>query len=244
MFSISKDFPDPRRAQPDGFLCAGGRMDADSLTQAYQLGIFPWPNENADSIWWFSPRKRFVLTTDQFHLPKSLARTMRQHPFEIRVDTAFADVIQACSNILRPVKEGQPGSPKKHSTWLLPDMIPAYVELHKRGLAHSIEAYQNDQLVGGLYGVSVGALFCGESMFRTVDDASKVAFATFVPIARSFGIPLIDCQDFTNNLSRFGASFMPQDVFLNQLEELKNHPMDWKAIKAAVEATNIEKQPQ
>ncbi len=228
-------FPRAEFSDEDGFLCAGGNFEPDTLQLAYDNGIFPWPCQDADYVWWFSPKERFVLDPEQLHVPKSLARTMRRRPFKLTTDMAFRDVMTCCSEQLRPVEEGEPYSEHVEGTWILPEMIEGYTALHARGRAHSVEAWLDGELVGGLYGVTVGSIFCGESMFAKVSDASKVAFATFVPIARKAGFSLIDCQAHTNNLERFGAHEIPQEAFFAQVVEARSHAVDWCLIKKGLE---------
>ena len=233
-----REFPPHSVTDEDGFLAAGGNFDPSLLYKAYHNGIFPWPNEEADLIWWFSPEERFVLYLQEFHIPTSLKRTMRHHDLELRTDTAFREVMTNCAHSLRPICEGEPNSPKYAASWILPQMIDGYEGLFKQGIAHSIEAWQNGELVGGFYGVSVGSIFCGESMFTKVDDASKIALAFFVPIARKAGFQLIDCQVQTNNLARFGARLIPRDTYLEHVNELGQKEIDWNLVKQALQELN------
>ena len=190
-------FPDPVRADPaTGILAVGGDLSPERLTLAYGMGIFPWYNEDETPILWHAPRDRFVLLPHALHVSRSLRKVLRQDRFEVRYDTAFEQVMGRCAEKPRP---GQAG------TWLNTEMQRAYAELHRRGLAHSAEAWQGDTLVGGLYGVTVGGVFFGESMFADARDASKVAFATLVPRLRDAGYQLIDCQVYTEHLASLGA---------------------------------------
>lgn len=207
-------FPPIEETDEDGILAVGGDLSSERLVQAYRRGIFPWYSEGLP-ILWHCPNPRFVLLPEQLHVPKSLRKVMRRGDFSIRLDTHFEGVIDGCAKTRRPGQRG---------TWITRDMRKAYVELHRLGLAHSCEAWQGDVMVGGLYGVSLGAAFFGESMFATVDDASKVAFSTLVEWMRSWGIKLIDCQQETAHLARFGATAWPRDRFARELEVLTRAP--------------------
>lgn len=200
------DFPDPRLANPDGIVAYGGDLNLFRIMKAYQMGIFPWYS-SGDPILWWSPDPRLILELDEFRLTRSLRKKIPQ--FEIRFDTAFSEVIQACGAIPR---RGQRGS------WILPEVAEAYEELHEVGHAHSVEAYQNGVLVGGLYGVVVGSVFCGESMFSRVSDASKVALATLIPKLKEWGFDFIDCQVPTDHLKSLGAKEISRDAFLERLK--------------------------
>lgn len=200
------DFPDPRLANPDGIVAYGGDLNLFRIMKAYQMGIFPWYS-SGDPILWWSPDPRLILELDEFRLTRSLRKKIPQ--FEIRFDTAFSEVIQACGAIPR---RGQRGS------WILPEVAEAYEELHEVGHAHSVEAYQNGVLVGGLYGVVVGSVFCGESMFSRVSDASKVALATLIPKLKKWGFDFIDCQVPTDHLKSLGAKEISRDAFLERLK--------------------------
>lgn len=198
-------FPDPRSASPEGIVAYGGDLNASRIMMAYRMGIFPWYGMNDPILWW-SPDPRLILELDEFKLHKSLRKKIPH--FEIRFDTAFARVIHACGEMNRP---GQKGS------WIVPEMIEAYEVLHGMGYAHSVEAYQEGILVGGLYGVSVGRVFCGESMFAKVSDASKVALAVLIERLREWGYDFIDCQVPTDHLKSLGAKEVSRDEFLGRL---------------------------
>lgn len=187
-------FP-PVHLAEDGLLALGGDLSPERLLLAYSQGIFPWYAENLP-ILWHSPDPRMIMTTRDLIVQRSLRKTIRRRPYELKMDTAFAQVLEGCSSVPRP---GQAG------TWLIPEMVDAYTKLHELGFAHSIEAWQGDTLVGGLYGVSLGAAFFGESMFARAPDASKVAFVASVRQLDAWGIGLIDCQVHTEHLERFGA---------------------------------------
>jgi len=200
-------FPDPAEAEPSGLLAVGGDLSPERLLLAYSMGIFPWYHEGLP-ILWHSPDPRMAMQPADLHVPRSLAKTMRKQPFEIRFDTAFAEVVAACAETPRPDQDG---------TWITDDMMAAYVRLHDLGFAHSVEAWTGGELVGGLYGVSLGAAYFGESMFSRAPDASKIAFVSLVSKLAKWGFSLIDCQVYTEHLARFGASEWPRRVFLREL---------------------------
>lgn len=198
-------FPNPSHASEEGIVAYGGDLSPSRLMLAYRSGIFPWYSANDPILWW-SPDPRLILELDEFKVSRSLRKKIPQ--FEIRFDTAFSEVIRECSVAPRP---GQKGS------WIVPEMIEAYETLHALGYAHSIEAYQNGILVGGLYGVSVGKVFCGESMFAKVSDASKAALAVWVAQLREWGYEFIDCQVPTEHLKSLGAKEISRETFLERL---------------------------
>jgi leucyl/phenylalanyl-tRNA--protein transferase len=204
-------FPPLERAlsDPDGLLAAGGTLDAPRLIDAYRRGIFPWSSEGQPLLWW-SPDPRMVLFTDEFRMSRSLRKRVREGSFEIRVDSAFDDVMAACAE----PRDGQAG------TWITAAMRRAYGELHRRGYAHSVEAWREGRLVGGLYGVALGRVFFGESMFARETDASKVALARLVALLREQGVPMIDCQQDTAHLASLGARPIPRAEFATVLKEL------------------------
>jgi leucyl/phenylalanyl-tRNA---protein transferase len=194
--------------RPNGLLAAGGGLSVTRLVEAYSSGCFPWYSEGEPVLWW-SPDPRMVLIPAELHVPRSLERRLRRGDFRITADRAFADVIAGCAE---PRDEG--------GTWITAEMIDAYERLHAAGFAHSVEAWQEDTLVGGLYGVGIGCVFFGESMFTRVPDASKAAFATMVRRFVECGIGLIDCQMKTAHLVRFGAREVPRPEFLARLQSL------------------------
>lgn len=206
-------FPSPETALPNGLLCAGGDLAPATLVAAYSQGIFPWYSEGEPILWW-SPDPRMVLFPDEFKISHSLQRTIRQQRFEIRMDSAFAAVITACAAPRTP--EG--------GTWIMPEMMQAYTRLHQLGLAHSVESWivreAGDELVGGLYGVALGRVLYGESMFSRVTDASKVALVALVKKLQADGFELIDCQQQTRHLANFGARPIPRREFTQRLQEL------------------------
>lgn len=207
-------FPHPALAEPDGLLGVGGDLHPQRLLLAYANGIFPWYNAG-QPILWFSPDPRFVLPPQQLHVGRSLRKRIRRGDYEIRLDTAFPDVIRACRQTKRP---GQAG------TWITDDMERAYNDLHALGYAHCAEAWKDGQLVGGLYGVALGGLFSGESMFAHADDASKVAFVWLVRQLEAWGFSLVDCQIHTEHLARFHAQHVSRQVYLDTIRTLIEQP--------------------
>jgi leucyl/phenylalanyl-tRNA---protein transferase len=207
-------FPPAHTANEDGILAVGGDLSPARLVAAYQRGIFPWYSEGLP-ILWHCPDPRFVLEPVKLHVPKSLRKAAKAQPYRLTVDTAFEGVIDGCAKTKRPGQRG---------TWITRDMRRAYVTLHQLGLAHSCEAWRGDELVGGLYGVSLGHVFFGESMFARADDASKLAFVTLVEWMRGWGVELIDCQQETAHLARFGAEPWPRPRFLAAVETLAHLP--------------------
>ncbi len=200
-------FPSVNTATPEGLLAYGGDLTPKRLLLAYRSGIFPWYN-SSDPILWWSPDPRLVLFLDEFKLRKSLKKRMKH--FEVRYDTVFVDVMKECASIER---EGQDGS------WIIPEVIEAYSVLFDMGYAHSIEAWQDDKLVGGLYGVMIGKIFFGESMFAKVADASKVAFAYLIERLKADGCELIDCQIPSAHLKSLGAREISRQEFLTYLKK-------------------------
>lgn len=191
--------------EPNGLIGIGGDLSIDSLLHAYSKGIFPWYGKD-EPILWYSPDPRMVITPNTFHLSKSLKKTINSSKFDVTVNTVFNDVITHCQKVTRT---GQPG------TWIGDSMIHAYCNLHKAGYAHSYEVFLDDELVGGLYGVALGDIFFGESMFSLVSNASKVAFAYLL---QNSHYQLIDCQVENKHLESLGAFKMPRDLFMQQLK--------------------------
>jgi len=200
-------------AEPNGLLCAGGDLSMARLLDAYQHGIFPWYSGREPILWW-SPDPRMVLRTDALRVPRSLAKSRRNRGYEVRADTAFGDVVDGCA----APRRGERG------TWLGEEMRAAYLGLHRAGIAHSVETWCEGRLVGGLYGLSIGRMFYGESMFSRETDASKVALATLVDWLRARGCPMIDCQMNTPLLASLGAREVPRAAFLRELAALVNYP--------------------
>ncbi|MCK9293934.1 MAG: leucyl/phenylalanyl-tRNA--protein transferase [Desulfobulbaceae bacterium] len=213
-------FPPAYLAREDGLLAIGGDLSVERLLLAYGQGIFPWYTEEDPILWW-APDPRLVLEPEKFHLSKRLARIIRQGQFRVTFDTAFAQVIRACS-MPRPGKE--------QGTWLVPEMIEAYIRLHEAGYAHSVECWQGETLAGGLYGVALGRVFFGESMFASVSNSSKVALAQLVTLLQQWEFALIDCQMTTSHLMSLGAREMPGCEFYRRLEKhipLAGHEGPW-----------------
>jgi leucyl/phenylalanyl-tRNA--protein transferase len=206
-------FP-PVHLAEDGLLALGGDLRPERLLLAYTKGIFPWYAENLP-ILWHSPDPRMVMTTRDLIVQKSLRKSIRRRPYELKMDTAFAAVLEGCASVPRP---GQTG------TWLIPEMVDAYTKLHELGFAHSIEAWDGDTLVGGLYGVCLGHAFFGESMFARAPDASKIAFVASVRQLAAWGVTLIDCQVHTEHLARFGAYEVPRADYLRLLRDALDEP--------------------
>ena len=208
-------FPDPAHAGAEGLLAFGGRLRVNWLTNAYRHGIFPWYDENSPILWW-SPDPRCVLFPEELHVPKSLRRQVNNPAWKISVDAAFAGVIRSCAKTPRPDQDG---------TWIQPEIVFAYEALHRAGYAHSLEVWRDGAMAGGMYGVTLGQVFFGESMFFRVSDASKVGFVWLVRLLKLWGYRLIDCQQVTHHLMRFGAATMARKEFLDRLDELvPQHP--------------------
>lgn len=207
-------FPDPELAEDGGLLAVGGDLRPERVVLAYRSGIFPWYSEGRPILWW-CPAPRFVLLPDELHVGRSLRRAIKREPYRITLDTAFAEVIERCGHAPRVGQRG---------TWITNDVRDAFVELHRRGLAHSVEAWEGDRLVGGLYGLAMGTVFFGESMFADAPDASKIAFVRLVEQLRAWGFDLIDCQVHTEHLERFGARYLELDDFMHRLGEGVAHP--------------------
>ncbi|MDR2075381.1 MAG: leucyl/phenylalanyl-tRNA--protein transferase [Desulfovibrio sp.] len=208
VFRLSRetlDFPDPSLADADGLLAVGGDLSPHRLLRAYALGIFPWYPEGSPILWW-SPDPRCVLPPEELHVPRSLKRTLRQGRFSFSLDAAFGDVVVNCAS-----------AHEKGGTWLVPEMIAAYARLHRLGLAHSAEAWHEGELAGGVYGLALGRIFFGESMFFRRPDASKAALVYLIRQLAGAGFVLVDCQQETANLLRFGARGIPREVFLGRL---------------------------
>lgn len=206
--------------EPNGLLAAGGDLRPERLLAAYRHGCFPWYQEGQPLLWW-SPDPRTVLFPDELHVSRSLRKRMRNGDYRVTFDKAFAEVIQGCAGP-RSYADG---------TWITTPMQDAYVRLHEMGVAHSVEVWQQGQLVGGLYGLAMGELFFGESMFSRATDASKVGFVTLVERLREWGFALIDCQMPTRHLESFGARSIPRAAFAEALAMHLDRPSaaDWRA---------------
>ncbi len=204
-------FPHPDSAPDHGLLAVGGSLSTERLLLAYSNGIFPWELWGEPPLWhWHSPDPRFLLFPNEFSLPRSLKAAIRKETFEVRIDTAFTEVMRSCSRVPR---KDQPGS------WIAPDMIEAYIQLHEEGYAHSFESFRDGKLVGGLYGISLGRAFFGESMFHHQPEASKVALARLVAFAEANDFHFIDCQVPTEHLTHLGAREVPRHEFLHLLKQ-------------------------
>ncbi len=208
-------FPPVEQAlrQPNGLLAAGADLSPARLLEAYRLGIFPWFSPGDPILWW-SPDPRMVLFPDEFKISHSLRKTLRRGQYEVRCDSAFEHVMRACSL----PREGQNG------TWIQDEMIAAYARLHQAGYAHSIETWMDGELAGGLYGVSIGRMFYGESMFSRKTDASKIALAHLAVQLKRWNFGMIDCQMNTAHLASLGAREIPRREFLIRLQELIHYP--------------------
>lgn len=214
---LHHDTPFPAVAQalrqPNGLLAAGGDLMPERLLNAYRHGIFPWFSAGDPILWW-SPDPRMVLMPDEFKISRSLHKTLRRGEYEIRTDSAFEQVMRACAS----PREGQNG------TWIQEEVVEAYVRLHQLGLAHSVETWMDNELVGGLYGVSLGRMYYGESMFSRKTDASKIALAHLAAQLKRWDFGMIDCQMNTKHLSSLGAREIPRNLFLTRLQELIHFP--------------------
>lgn len=197
-------------SEPNGLLAVGGDLAPERLLAAYRRGIFPWYSPGEPILWW-SPDPRMVLFPAEFKVSRSLGRTLRRGGYEVRLDTAFARVIAACAQTPR---RGQ------HGTWIVPEMQAAYRRLHELGLAHSVETWVDGELVGGLYGIALGRMFYGESMFSWRSDASKIAVAHLAAYLEKLGFGMVDCQMHTTHLASLGAREIPRDDFIARLDAL------------------------
>ncbi|MGE4448950.1 MAG: leucyl/phenylalanyl-tRNA--protein transferase [Azospira sp.] len=197
-------------SEPNGLLAVGGDLAPERLLAAYRRGIFPWYSPGEPILWW-SPNPRMVLFPAEFKVSRSLGRTLRRGGYEVRLDTAFARVIAACAQTPR---RGQ------HGTWIVPEMQAAYRRLHELGLAHSVETWVDGELVGGLYGIALGRMFYGESMFSWRSDASKIAVAHLARYLERLGFGMVDCQMHTTHLASLGAREIPRDDFIARLDAL------------------------
>jgi len=216
-------FPPPFLADKTGLLAVGGDLSMQRLIKAYSEGIFPWYNKDEPILWW-SPDPRLVLFPEELHIGRSLAKVIAKNIYDITVDRSFEEVITKCRDVHTETKSG---------TWLVDEMLDAYMLLHESGYAHSVEAWKDGDLVGGLYGVCLGKCFFGESMFSTSDNSSKVAFAVFTKWLAKIGFEMIDCQVATRYLSSFGAREIPRKEFLGILDKIIVKPQiigSWTSI--------------
>ncbi|HEY7318654.1 MAG TPA: leucyl/phenylalanyl-tRNA--protein transferase [Candidatus Binatia bacterium] len=207
-------FPPPDYADPSGLLAVGGDLSKERLLEAYRLGIFPWYSEDQPILWW-SPDPRLVLDLKDFIISRSLRKTLKKGVFQVTFDRAFEEVIHACATVPRVAQNG---------TWITEEMQEAYINLHGLGYAHSVESWFAGKLAGGLYGVSLGKAFFGESMFHLKTDASKVALATLVEKLKSWDFQFIDSQMTTEHMARLGAKELPRRIFLRRLQSALRHP--------------------
>ena len=212
----SLEFPNPRDANEDGIVAWGGDLNPSRLLRAYQHGIFPWYTKEEPPIWW-SVDPRLIMELKNFKLSRSLKKSIKK--FTYKFDTNFTDVMKKCASTPR---EGQDG------TWISQEVIEAYTELHYQGYAHSVESYSNGKLVGGLYGLVIGKIFCGESMFSHSNDSSKAAFSVLVKHLELWGYDFIDCQVPTNHLKSLGAHEVAREYFLQRLEKVNFDILDHK----------------
>jgi leucyl/phenylalanyl-tRNA---protein transferase len=206
-------FPPPDYADPSGLIAVGGDLSSERLLEGYRVGIFPWYSEDQPILWW-SPDPRFVLELDQFKISRSLRKTLRRRIFHVTFDRVFEDVIAACATVSREDQSG---------TWITPEMKEAYIKLHGLGYAHSVEAWFEGHLAGGLYGVSLGKAFFGESMFHRKTDASKVALAVLVEKLRRWNFHFIDAQQATEHMSSLGAKEISRRIFVKKLRSALRH---------------------
>lgn len=214
----SGGFPPPSVWPCDGPVAVGGNLDSDRLVAAYSQGIFPWPVSNGPrGLLWWSPDPRGILDLERLHVPRRLARTMRADRFTVTVDRAFDQVVRGCA--LTGTRRG--------NTWITPSIMAAYGRLHTLGVCHSVEVWEDGSLAGGLYGVSIGGMFAGESMFSAGRDASKIALAWLASRLRESGCRLFDVQLVTPHLEQFGAVEIPRTQFLRRLGEAVESPACW-----------------
>ena len=211
-------FPPTSQAlnEPNGLLAVGGDLEPKTLLCAYAQGIFPWFESDQEILWW-SPDPRLTLRSDSIHISRSLKKAIRQCGWRLQYDTVFADVVSHCAHADRNQPEA--------GTWITPDMHSAYCALHDLGVAHSVEVYETDELIGGLYGILLGNMFFGESMFSLQSNASKVAFVALAKLCRDNGIEVIDCQVHNEHLVSLGAQTMPRQDFENHLRDAIKVPM-------------------
>jgi len=222
-------FPDPRYAPKEGLLAYGGDLHPDRVLTAYRRGIFPWYNPGDPVLWW-SPDPRLVLYPKRLKISRSLRKTLRKKRFRVRLDSAFETVMRHCAAVPRPNQEG---------TWILPEVIESYTALHSRGFAHSVEVYdESGALFGGLYGLSIGSAFFGESMFSLKPDGSKIALVYLTALAKRWGFDFIDCQIPSDHLKRMGAEEIPRSRFLDELAQTQTRlgvPGSWREHEAWLE---------
>ncbi len=229
--AVNPQFPHPCSAlsEPDGLLAAGGNLHPTTLLRAYRYGIFPWFQEEDPILWW-SPATRCVLSPGKFHCSRTLRKGLRRSDYSVTTNRAFLEVIRGCSD----PRQGEDG------TWISDQMIAAYTEMHAQGHAHSVEVWDASGLVGGLYGLAIGKLFCGESMFSRRADASKIAMAHLCRWGLASGLDLIDCQLVNPHLLSLGAQGISRDEFLNRLQTARDKPHGWDAFGHAASPQKLE----
>lgn len=216
----SRSFPPPSQWSPDGLVAVGGPLTPRRLIEAYSQGIFPWPVDDTSSgLLWWSPDPRAVLLPSCLHVPKRLARTLRQQRFQVTTDQAFATVVDCCGSV----------GDRRGGTWITPGIRAAYIDLHRRGITHSVEVWREDRLVGGLYGVCLGGMFAGESMFSVERDASKVALVWLVQALAAHGCSLFDVQMASDHLAQFGIVEVDRDDYRCMLQSSLEQPCCWPA---------------
>lgn len=202
-------FPSPETASEEGIVAYGYDLTPERLLEAYQNGIFPWYNEEEPVLWW-SPNPRFVLFPEKLHISKNIKKLLRKNIYQVTYNQSFEEVIRNCASIPRKDQDG---------TWIHPEMIATYTQLHQLGYAHSVEVWYENQLVGGLYGIKMGNIFCGESMFSRKSNASQVGFITF--LQQHPEIELVDCQVYSEYLEKLGAEEIPRTQFLEIIRKNK-----------------------
>ena len=224
-------FPDPELADDRGLVAVGGTIAPDWLLASYARGIFPWYDQGLPPLWW-SPNPRAILDGDRLHVSKSMERLLRKPPFRVTFDRAFEAVMRAC------------GDERDEGTWILPEMVSAYVALHERGHAHSVEVWQDERLVGGLYGVQLGGFFAAESMFHRATNASKVALITAVRTLFAAGVELFDVQFLTPHLTSLGAHAIPRREYLMRLDRARERPVRLDGLVSRSDAPHVSPLPR
>lgn len=218
----SKYFPPAESADEDGLVCAGGQLSTDELLDAYRHGLFPWPvvGERTPMLWW-SPDPRAIFKLDGLYISKRLRRTCRSGRYQVTADVDFPGVLEGCATVLD----------RREEVWLTPTMRRAYIRLHQQGHAHSVEVWQDDKLVGGVYGVAIGGLFSAESMFYRATDASKVALVHLFDHLNARGYQLLDIQQLTDHTASLGATELPRDEYLRQLAKVVDLPVTFGTLQ-------------
>lgn len=219
MYFLSEDtvlhFPHPLAARSDGLLAVGGDLTVSRLILSYRFGIFPWYSKEQPVLWWFPP-ERFLVNLSDFHIPKSMRKYTRRKIFKITVDSHFEHVINQCQNISRP---------NQNRTWIMDEIKASYTLLHRMGIAHSIEVWYEGRIAGGLYGIGIGNIFSGESMFSTTSDASKYAVIVLREILSEKGYHLIDCQQYSRHMELFGGQAVSSEVYFELIRSNLKNPL-------------------